>query len=696
MPLLKAYLDKELSLRDRALLNEIVALGIKTDANLLLDPNAVVAKTNGRVTKATIDGLLDRVMLPTMRASISSPMRASDIHSESATVQHHVSSGWKRTDQLLGGQGWASGEVSEICGAAGAGKTHMCLNSVATMLVNDPTSQAIWVDTLGGEFSAQRISAIIQAQLARSAMVEGTTTETVKEPSTENLLMTIISRIQIYSCRDVYELLAAFDAIRHSLRDSEATSNLTARVLVIDSLSTVLTEVLWGTDGAGHATMMHTSKELRRLASDFNLVTLVTTLSVQLSYPEEQSPSILMASTSKPSLGTSWKYATDLQLFLTRLNIPSEERVESDTKGVLDSHRFGDELPSDGDTQALGIVAHGGVPGRLAELLRSKRLPQPTTATKQFTRSNTTAAMTTEQIDQLRNSSSLIIAAPISKSKVKPGEANYKILLLQRSRLGTSASAHVFPGGNVDKADHDPRWATLLNYQPKDPKAPPLHNAICAIREAFEESGVLVCEPPTELSNDEIRIWRDKVHNNAQEFYNLCTSHHLKPSVDRLCHFSSWITPPVEAKRFHTQFYLTVLPWSRESFSDSRVFADGKETTKLDWFTPAEAIEAYRQNTIQTFLPPQFVSLAHLLPVLKHEDLVQHFSGREVVHTMPEFVLESQDENGIHMSGILPGDEEHSLHVKQGHKHRIHITRNKKGMKLRSYVQGPIEIKARL
>ncbi|KAF9942080.1 hypothetical protein BGZ67_003090 [Mortierella alpina] len=311
-------------------------------------------------------------------------------------------------------------------------------------------------------------------------------------------------------------------------------------------------------------------------------------------------------------------------------------------------------------------------------------------------RSTLQAAMTTEQLQQLRDSSSLIVAAPISKSKVQPGKANYKILLLKRSRIGTSASAHVFPGGNVDKADHDPRWATLLNYQPKDPKAPPLHNAICAIREAFEESGVLVCEPPTELSNDEIRLWRDKVHNNAQEFYNLCTSHHIRPSVDRLCHFSSWITPPVEAKRFHTQFYLTVLPWSRESFSDSRVFADGKETTQLDWFTPEEAIEAYRQNKIQMFLPPQFVSLAHLLPVLKHEDLVQHFNEREVVHTMPEFVLESQDENGIHLRGILPGDEEHSLHVKEGHKHRIHITKNKKGMKLRSYVQGPIEIQARL
>ncbi|KAF9405973.1 Nucleoside diphosphate-linked moiety X motif 19, mitochondrial [Podila epigama] len=289
----------------------------------------------------------------------------------------------------------------------------------------------------------------------------------------------------------------------------------------------------------------------------------------------------------------------------------------------------------------------------------------------------------------------MIIAVPISRSKQEPGKANYKILLLQRSRQGTSASAHVFPGGNVDKADHDPRWATLLNNTPK-PNAPPLHNEICAIREAFEESGVLLSDPPTELSNEEIKVWREKVHNDGREFYNLCTSHNLKPAVNSLCHFSSWITPPVEAKRFHTQFYLAVLPWSRDSFSEHRIFADGKETTRLDWFTPEEALEAYKNGDIQTFLPPQFVTLAHLLPIKRHEDLIKHFQDREILTIMPEFVMEAQDDKGIHLSGILPGDEEHSSHREKGHRHRIKITRNKKGMSVRSYIQGSTEIKSRL
>jgi nucleoside diphosphate-linked moiety X motif protein 19 len=152
----------------------------------------------------------------------------------------------------------------------------------------------------------------------------------------------------------------------------------------------------------------------------------------------------------------------------------------------------------------------------------------------------------------------------------------------------------------------------------------------------------------------------------------------------------------VEPKRFHTHFYLTVLPWSRESFSESRVFADGKETTRLDWFTPEEAIEAYNKSHIQTFLPPQFVTLAHLLPIKRHEDLVEYFQKREIMTIMPEFALESQDDKGMHLSGILPGDEDHSTHVKQGHKHRIHITRSKKGMSIRSYAHGSTVVKARL
>ncbi|KAF9433330.1 Nucleoside diphosphate-linked moiety X motif 19, mitochondrial [Entomortierella beljakovae] len=437
--------------------------------------------------------------------------------------------------------------------------------------------------------------------------------------------------------------------------------------------------------------MIHSARELGRLAKDFDLVVLLTTLTAQIAFPEEQSPSILATSNAKPSLGSSWKYATDLQIYLTKLDPTNNHRLVEFTRS--------DAYMRNVHSSSIGIESNKTPAMRVAEILKTKRLQHLliNKTRNQFTLFSTAAAeMSSEQIDKLRDSSTLIIAAPIPKSKVVPGKADYKILFLQRNRSGAAPGAHVFPGGNVDKADHDPRWASLVDYKPNGSKAPPLHNVICAIREAFEESGVLVSEPQIGLSNSEISLWRTRVHDNAQEFYNLCVSHNVKPAVGRLAHFSSWITPPVETKRFHTQFFITVLPWSRDSFAESRVFADGKETTRLDWLSPEEALDAYRTRDIQTLLPPQFVSISDLTPVKQHEKLLEHYREREIVDIMPEFTLESQDENGLHLSGILPGDQDHSSITKPGYTHRIRITKNKKGMSVRSYINGAYELKARL
>lgn len=72
-----------------------------------------------------------------------------------------------RIDRLLGGQGWISGEISEICGISGIGKTLMCFNSTIAMLVHDELSQAIWIETVDNEFSAQRASSIAKMHILR-------------------------------------------------------------------------------------------------------------------------------------------------------------------------------------------------------------------------------------------------------------------------------------------------------------------------------------------------------------------------------------------------------------------------------------------------------------------------------------------------------------------------------------------------
>ncbi|KAI8346836.1 P-loop containing nucleoside triphosphate hydrolase protein [Mortierella sp. GBAus27b] len=368
MPLLKSYLDGSLSPRDRTVLADILAQGIKTDVALVLDPNATVAKTNGRVSKAVIGGLLERIVLPSMLDAAPKPIRASDLYLETTSKRSpfFLSTGQQLLDQLLGGQGWASGQVSEICGSQGTGKTRLCLNTLVPMLVHNRTSLAIWIDTMDG-FSAQGTANIVRAFIKQQEQQhDGGNEQQENDLSIEDQVASVLSRIHVYTCHDVYDLIGTVEQIR--TRFDQADESDVARIIILDSLSAVLTGLLRGTDGAGHATMMHAAREFRRLALDFNIVVLATTSTVQLSNPEEQAPSILTASNAKPSLGSSWRYATDLQLYLTKLQQSHHQELGLHHEALL----------SGAGTKESVIETHWNEgPGRhiwIAEIMKSKWL----------------------------------------------------------------------------------------------------------------------------------------------------------------------------------------------------------------------------------------------------------------------------------------------------------------------------------
>lgn len=83
-----------------------------------------------------------------------------------------------------------------------------------------------------------------------------------------------------------------------------------------------------------------------------------------MSHPEEQTPSVLITSNVKPSLGSSWRYATDMQLYLAKLHCV---------------HRLGHESASFADTTREGNIEtlsneRTGRDPRVAEIMKSKRL----------------------------------------------------------------------------------------------------------------------------------------------------------------------------------------------------------------------------------------------------------------------------------------------------------------------------------
>ncbi|KAI8833790.1 hypothetical protein BJ741DRAFT_611024 [Chytriomyces cf. hyalinus JEL632] len=265
----------------------------------------------------------------------------------------------------------------------------------------------------------------------------------------------------------------------------------------------------------------------------------------------------------------------------------------------------------------------------------------------------------------VRPASSLILCKPLAAPASRTAKGQFKVLMVKRSARGSFKSLHVYPGGAVDNADGDTSAnAYKLESDPwqLDPHTQThlLPFRIAAIRETFEESGVLVgatAEHQTRLADS--RAWRNKVLNDAAQFAEMARSIRWNPPLNRLVHWSHWITPVVEKKRFDTHFFLTTV--DSEASTASQEGVDGSELVHLEWLTPSEALHAFATQKISLF-PPQYLTLMELsrYTFLELEDYVHRRVLRE-----SEFLIPNQpepyrcEEDGAVL--VYPGDVQHSM-----------------------------------
>ncbi|OAQ79429.1 NUDIX hydrolase domain-containingprotein [Purpureocillium lilacinum] len=203
-----------------------------------------------------------------------------------------------------------------------------------------------------------------------------------------------------------------------------------------------------------------------------------------------------------------------------------------------------------------------------------------------------------------RPSSSVVLLSPTNE-----------VLLLHRVQSSsTFASAHVFPGGNLDDF-HDGDVPAVGD--PARHRDGPAYR-LGAVRECFEETGILLAKkdgalielPPAQ--RDEMR---KKVHANEVNFVEWVRSLGGEPDTAGLVPFTRWITPVGgPPKRFTTQMYVYMLPISRTKVPSEMFIptADGGVEHTAAQFAPATTwLERARQGSIIVF-PPQYF-LLHML-----------------------------------------------------------------------------------
>jgi len=198
--------------------------------------------------------------------------------------------------------------------------------------------------------------------------------------------------------------------------------------------------------------------------------------------------------------------------------------------------------------------------------------------------------------------------------KGEPGLQVY--MLRRRSSMAFAAGAYVFPGGSVDAADADAgipwagpdaaEWGRRL-----DAPAELARVLVCAaVRETFEESGVLLAGPDagTVLATTGDAQWeadRRDLLAGALSLAELLRRRGLVLRSDLLRPWARWITPVTEARRYDTRFFAAALPGGQRARD---VSGEADETA---WLEPAAALESAARREISLF-PPTAVTLGEL------------------------------------------------------------------------------------
>jgi 8-oxo-dGTP pyrophosphatase MutT (NUDIX family) len=246
-------------------------------------------------------------------------------------------------------------------------------------------------------------------------------------------------------------------------------------------------------------------------------------------------------------------------------------------------------------------------------------------------------------------------------------------MVRRHAEQSVNPNVYVFPGGTVRADDTDLAWPS----PPEDLCArsdaaiePDEARAVyaCAIRELFEEAGVLlVRDAPDHVLvvdddlADELAAARSEIQAGARPFHSLLES--WRPAFDLLVPFSHWVTPTAAPARFDTWFFVARLPERQVALhleietsdgawlSPSRLLdpsAHGEKTTGSRFTSPPHA-EGRRNPYTLVFATEQHVR--RIAPFADVASLLDFAATKRIRRLQPELM---QDAAGQRVPRLEP------------------------------------------
>jgi 8-oxo-dGTP pyrophosphatase MutT (NUDIX family) len=217
---------------------------------------------------------------------------------------------------------------------------------------------------------------------------------------------------------------------------------------------------------------------------------------------------------------------------------------------------------------------------------------------------------------------------------LRPDEnGSFEILLTRRPpEMRFLGGYYVFPGGTVHKDDYSASVLErcrglsendaqkILGHRHEPELA--LGHWVAAIRELFEEVGLLLCELRSgetielrdETTKAKFETKRQAIVRGKLGFGEFLESEELWCNLSRMIYFFHRVTPEIYSMRFDTRFYLAPLPEHQTPLSRS------EEVTHSLWIKPAEALSRVYEHDIP-ILPPTTTVLENLAGIDTWEEL---------------------------------------------------------------------------
>ncbi|HYF71961.1 MAG TPA: NUDIX hydrolase [Nocardioides sp.] len=196
----------------------------------------------------------------------------------------------------------------------------------------------------------------------------------------------------------------------------------------------------------------------------------------------------------------------------------------------------------------------------------------------------------------------------------------------------------VYPGGGVDPRDFDAsvawagpspqEWAERLGCDEDMARA-----LVCAaVRETFEESGVLLAGPSADevvadTTGEDWEADRHALESRELAMTSFLASRGLVLRTDLLGVWGGWLTPVFEPKRYRTWFFVALLPEGQRTRDVST------ESASVTWLPAADAV-AQAERGEMLMMPPTYLTSLEVAQFGSPAEVVEAAHGRVVeMHT---------------------------------------------------------------